>query len=45
MRFVGTILRELSWELPLKTGSKYGILMRILEKLFRDIDNENVLDA
>jgi len=45
MRFVGTILRELSWELPLKARSKYGILMQILEKLFRDIDSENVLDA
>ena len=45
MRFVGTILRELSWELPLKTGSKYGILMRISEKYFRGRYNENVLDA
>ena len=39
MRFVGTILRELSWELlwelPLKMGSKCGIFMPYPESYFQ----------
>jgi hypothetical protein len=39
------ILWELSWELPLKMGSKWGILVLFSEIIFELKDMKNVLDA